>query len=397
MSVLFIGGVFAGENEAEIVENSKGYAEFSANIFQKKLIGGFKQNGVHIDVVSAPLIGAYPNRYKKLFFSGFLNEQDEYTYVKFNNLWGYRNFSRAAALKRQIEKLIKVQKKNYDLIIAYSAHQPFLEAASFAKKLLPKAKICFVVPDLPQYMNLDANRSKIYDILKVVDIKRMQREIKNVDSFVILTEQMKDMLEIGDRPYFVAEGIIDKLPQKEIMASKSDIKSVVYTGKMNKAFGITELVDAFCEIEGENYRLILCGAGDAVDYVLAKAKEDSRIEYLGQVLPEKAKEVIENASVLVNPRPNNEEYTKYSFPSKNIEYLQSGKPVVAYMLDGMKPIYRDFMFAANEDGVGAAIMRALNTSEEELTRKVFKAREHLQSLMAKSVAKQIIEKTFSIR
>ena len=42
MSVLFIGGVFACENEDEIIENTKGYVEFSANIFQKKLIKGFK-------------------------------------------------------------------------------------------------------------------------------------------------------------------------------------------------------------------------------------------------------------------------------------------------------------------------------------------------------------------
>ena len=33
MSVLFIGGVFAEENQKEIIENTKGYAEFSANIF----------------------------------------------------------------------------------------------------------------------------------------------------------------------------------------------------------------------------------------------------------------------------------------------------------------------------------------------------------------------------
>ena len=37
----------------------------------------------------------------------------------------------------------------------------------------------------------------------------------------------------------------------------------------------------------------------------------------------------------VNPRQNNEEFTKYSFPSKTMEYLASGVPVVAYKLDGI--------------------------------------------------------------
>ena len=58
MSVLFIGGVFACENEDEIIENTKGYVEFSANIFQKKLIKGFKQNKEDITILSAPFIGS---------------------------------------------------------------------------------------------------------------------------------------------------------------------------------------------------------------------------------------------------------------------------------------------------------------------------------------------------
>lgn len=393
MTVLFIGGVFASENEAEIVENSNGYAEFSANIFQKKLICGFKENGICIDVVSAPLIGAYPVRYKKPFFNGFCNEQNEYMYVRFNNIWGYRNFSRAFSLKKRIRQLIKAERKSYDLIIAYSAHQPFLEAASYAKKLLPDAKICFVVPDLPQYMNLDANRSLIYDILKTVDIERMHKQIKNVDSFVILTEYMKDMLRIGDRPYFVAEGIVDKIPEKrEDLRSENDINSVVFAGKMNSIFGINDLVDAFSEIEGENYRLILCGAGDAVDYVLEKAKEDNRIEYRGQVLPERLKEIISSASVLVNPRKNSGEYTKYSFPSKNIEYLQSGKPVVAYMLDGMPEEYNKFIYTVNNDSLVDALKTAFSADDQNERYNQF-CLYSKENLLAASIAKKILNQT----
>ena len=57
-----------------------------------------------------------------------------------------------------------------------------------------------------------------------------------------------------------------------------------------------------------------------------------------------AGEWIRRADVLVNPRPNEGEYTKYSFPSKNIEYLLSGNPVVGYMLSGMPEDYRRFVY-----------------------------------------------------
>lgn len=368
MSVLFIGGIISKVNQAEIIENAKGYAEFSANIFQEKLIKGFKENEIELNIISAPFIGAYPFKYKKMFFRSFKEKQDEYTYVPFNNIFGYRNFSRAASLKRAIKKLVLKENKKFDLILAYSAHEPFLEAAVYAKKLLPNSKICFVVPDLPQYMNLDANRPKMYDFLKRIDIKRMNRLITAVDSFVILTEPMKDMLQVGFRPYIVAEGIIASLPKaySEINQATSDIKTVVYTGKMNMAFGIKELVDSFMEIEGENYRLVLCGDGDAKEYVLQKAQEDNRIDYRGQVSPDEAKRVVENASVLVNPRPNDSEYTKYSFPSKNIEYLMSGKPVVTYMLGGMPEKYSEFIYTADCNiSLKDAMINALNGENKE--------------------------------
>lgn len=389
MSVLFIGGVFAKENQEEIIENTKGYAEFSANIFQQKLINGLKKNGTDITVLSAPLVSSYPNRYKKMYFKGFREEQNEYRYVKFNNLWGYKNFSRAYSLKKEIKKMVCKEKKVYDIILVYCAHQPFLEAATYAKKLMSGAKICFVVPDLPQYMNLDTNKTKIYDILKKIDIDRMKKHISAVDSFVVLTEQMKDVLEVGERPCIVAEGIIDAFPEKAAVSDKdTGIKSIVYAGKLNKAFGIPDLVDAFMSIPGENYRLILCGNGDAKDFVTEKSRLDSRIDYRGQVPPEVAAEIIKNADVLVNPRPDEGEYTKYSFPSKNIEYLVSGKPVVCFMLSGMPREYADFVYPINgKNGFAEALTSAL---ENDNSKKYSAFYEYAKKkLMSESIAEAI--------
>ncbi len=345
MKILAICGVYTDQYEKDILQNTKGYADQSANIFQKKLINGIQQNGYNYKVISAPLIGAYPFRYRKMFFKGFPKSDANDQYVRFNNIWGIRNISRAKSLKKAIGTYLKKEQEDTFLILVYCAHTPFLEAAEYAKKLKPKSKICFVVPDLPQYMNLNEGHRFFYDIFKKYDIQKMQKYIAGVDAFVLLTEAMKDALYVGTRPYMVVEGIVDEIPEMHEEKPASDgIKRIVYAGKMNIKFGIKELVDAFMKIEDENYRLILCGDGDARSYVEEKMKADHRIDYKGQVTAAKAKEYIQSADVLVNPRPNNEEYTKYSFPSKTIEYLLSGKPVVAYMLDGMPDIYRDFIY-----------------------------------------------------
>lgn len=342
MKLLVICGVYAEENEGQVLAQSRGYAEQSANIFQRKLIGGIEKSGIAYQVISAPLIGAYPKRYRKPFFRGFSNPRGNFRYVPFCNVWGIRNISRMMALKRAVKNYLRKQKEEIRILV-YCPHTPFLGAALYAKKHYPNSKVCLVVPDLPQYMNLDEGSHRIYDFFKKYDIRYMQKLIDRVDSFILLTEPMGEVLNVGDRPHLVLEGLTDGgcyPPQP----CSDGLKRIVYTGKLNFKFGIAALVRSFMKIRGEEYRLILCGDGDARQYVEEMAKVDGRIEYKGSVTAAQAQLYMQQADVLVNPRPNGEIYTKYSFPSKNIEYLLTGKPVVAYMLDGMPKIYEEFLY-----------------------------------------------------
>jgi glycosyltransferase involved in cell wall biosynthesis len=339
--------VYSPENEKEVLENTKNIVEYSANSFQKKLINGFYEKGVEAEIISAPFIGAYPIGYKKMWFKGFHVENSVYQYVRFNNIWGFRNISRAYSLKKELMPFVRDRRDDKRIII-YSAHTPFLEAAAYAKKKDPSIRITMIVPDLPRYMNLNTHKSVLYRFCKLFDIRRFEILLNSVDSFMLLTAQMKDQLPIGERKSIVVEGLVDQNKLDCIRANNclnnEDLKYIVYTGKMNIKFGIIELIDAFGLLSNSKYRLILCGQGDAFDYAKRAAANDDRISCLGQVPVDVAEGWMNKASVLVNPRPNNEEYTKYSFPSKNIEYLLMGKPVVAYMLDGMPSIYRNFLY-----------------------------------------------------
>ena len=366
MEVLFLCGIFDEFNTETVVRNAKAPVEFSANIFQQKMVQGFEKSDVDFKVLSAPFIGSFPNASRQIYFNGFETAPDKYSYVSFNNLWGYRNISRASALKKAIKSFAK--KEGEKLIVVYSAHTPFLEAAVYAKSLDKNIKICLVVLDLPQYMNLKTDRSKLYDVAKKYDIKKMHKLMEHVDSYVLLTEQMKEMLPIGDKPYIVREGIVtdSQLERRGYQPAKE--KYIVYTGKMDEKFGVKNLVDAFKYIEEDVY-LVLCGTGDSDEYIKAAADKDSRIIAMGQVTPDVAREWQDKAAVLVNPRMNNEEYTKYSFPSKNIEYLLTGKPVVAYMLDGMKELYKNYIVEVSNRGnpaidISNAINDAMNQEEK---------------------------------
>lgn len=370
MKILFLCGVYADENENEILNNTIGCAEQSANIFQKKLVYGLKNNKYQYKIISAPFIGAYPIRYKKMRFKSFTVSQSEFQYVPFNNIWGIRNFSREKSMKKAIRNYFSHESEEEFLIMVYCAHTPFLEAALYAKKLRPKSKICFIVPDLPQYMNLNEGHRKFYNFAKIFDIKKMYKSINCVDSFVLLTEPMKEVLNVNNRPYMVVEGIVDIISEKSsAFLSDDNLCRIVYTGKLNVKFGIIDLVNAFMKIGNPNYRLILCGDGDAKEFVINASTKDKRIEYKGQVPVAAAKEYINSADILVNPRQNNDEYTKYSFPSKTIEYLLSGKPVISFFLNGMPEIYKKFLIILDSfDNFEAAIK---DSAENENRKKAF--------------------------
>lgn len=395
-NVLFLCGVFADENLQEVADNARGTIEYSANLFQQKMISGLKKTGVNLSVLSAPFIGAYPMRSSVVKFKGFKKNESNYKYVVFNNIWGYRNYSRAHSLKKSIRNFANECTNNRKIIIVYSAHEPFLEAAAYAKKIDPQIKICYVVPDLPQYMNLDANKSFIYEVLKKIDIAKMEKYSKYVDAFMVLTEQMKDVLKVGSRPSIVVEGIIEdhlQISEKKAAFVK-DEKVVLYTGKMNEKFGVKELVDSFLKLKDQSYRLVLCGTGDCEAYVQSAVTRDNRIKFLGQLRPEEVIQLQKNADVLVNPRANNEEYTKYSFPSKNIEYLLTGIPVVAYMLEGMNEQYKEFIYVIDEDkrNLVETIEEAMNASVIEKSRKYNCFLEYAyNNLQAEHVARRIIE------
>lgn len=399
IKILFICGVFAKENEEEVVKQSKKGVEFSANQMQLKFINAF----CHIaptKVISAPFIGHYPNQSHTLHFCGFSNEQQLCEYIRFNNIWGVSNISRAYAMKKAVRDFA-LQKDGKKLIVVYSAHYPFLAAATYAKALDPDIKVCCIVPDLPQYMNLEKKRSALYNLFKKIDVKSIEKKMGEIDTSVVLTNAMAHILHLDDRSYIVSEGLVDCLPKEINLNNQDEIINIVYAGKIYFKFGIKLLIDAFSSFENTNYRLVLCGTGDAAEYVKKCANEDPRIIFIGQVSPDEVQKYINRATVLVNPRPNNEEYTKYSFPSKNIEYLSSGKPTVAFLLDGMPKCYQNFLYTVDDqkgDSVCAlsdALKAAISASKEEIEKRhALFVKYASENLLTSAVAEKIIRMNF---
>ncbi len=369
--VLFLGRLFPREKEQEIKGKMKTGMQDAANALQWNIIDGFEENDFGtMKIVNYLPVDAYPNGYTDKFIEGFsFSHTDKYNEGDINvrccNLFGIKRFINIFYFKKHIKKWAKQKTDKQKVLFSYTANSMFLSLARLAKKVNPDIQVACLIADIPEYSTVSVltGFKKLYHDYEV---RKTASLYGVVDKFVLLTEHMAERLGLK-APFIVMEGIATTT-NVEACEDKDYGKYILYTGLLNKKFGLCNLVDAFSKLNDENVKLILCGTGDAEDYIAQKQKEDERIITLGRVDRVKALQLQKGAAILVNPRQNNEDFTKFSFPSKNLEYLSSGIPTVAYKLDGIPDEYDDYIIYPADDSVEALrdeLVRLLDMSEDE--------------------------------
>lgn len=352
ISVVFLGGIFPDDHKKEIIEKSNAGVQFAADLLQKKLIKGLGDHqDIDLKVVSLPFLSVYPNGYRDRWIPGW-GDKENVSYVGFDNCVLLRNISRTINLYRHLkkEKMISGQKK---WIIVYSAHTPFNLVATYLKKKSKELRIAVIVPDLPIHMS--DTKSRLYWFMKRIDSKVFQYLCKNVDAFIPLTEGINSFVNPTlSKPYLIMEGICNDF-SSHLKLSVDGCCRVVYTGGISHQYGIPHLLEAFTFLDSNVYELYLCGTGSAEQIVLDFAKRHQNVHYLGQKTDVFCQELQNSANILINPRMNDSEYTKYSFPSKTLEYLATGNPVISYKLDGIPKEYDDVLiYPCDESCAGLA-------------------------------------------
>jgi len=342
--ILFLSVLVPKEMQAEVYEKNIGTAQDAGTALQEKIIKGLEADtGNRVTICNLLPVSSYPRYYKdavvkRVSFSHASNVDD--VNIGFLNVAYIKRFLISVSYKYELKKLLK--KKKFGTAICYSTNVALLYGLKYIKKKYPEIRTCLVIPDMPEFNDLSDNKSKMYRWYMNWSAKKFRTMFKYIDSFVFMTEQSAKYLNTG-KPYVVVEGIADVSPDINRNSITLDKKIILYTGTTNKQFGVPNLVEAFMGIAGSDYELVICGCGDFDDELRSLAETDTRIKFLGTVPHNQVIDLQQKATILVNPRQNIGEYTKYSFPSKTIEYLSSGVPVVTYKLDGIPNEYDKFI------------------------------------------------------
>ncbi len=355
MNYLFLGAIYPKDKENELFQKSAGKLSFAANLHQWNIINGLEENlFAPLTLINAYLLPPYPRYPEKKIapyaFSHTAGAQDQN--IGYRNLRGIRNFSQMKGIYRALKAYLDAHAGQETTVFVYTMRFCAMKAVSRLKKKGYPIHACLIVPDVPSVLSQYGARKGLYNTFSSrYNVKQVEKLTQAMDSFVLLSEPMKELVAVGNRPYCVVDGIYDQADAVLPFAQEeTDEKRIVYTGSLHREYGICDLLDAFSAIPDPTYRLLIAGNGNALEEVKRAAQTDKRITYLGMLQKDDVKALQCSATLLVNPRPLEGIDAKYSFPSKTIEYLLREKPLLMHRLPGMDPIYEEYLFTPEKYG-----------------------------------------------
>ena len=362
MKYLWIGVGMGEQMLKEVL--AKGGKLLSAYVAQSNLIDGLDALNIRMDTINGPTMDEHQFPivpYEKWSRNG----QSVDINVTYKNYKYLNRITKEKALCEETDKWLKNQGGEPITVIVFSMHTAFIAAACHIKKKRPDTKVVLIVPDLPQYMDYSMNRVK--KILKDMDWQRIRGFMKHVDKYVLYAAPMADFLGLKDGKWIVMEGSINS----DLIGEKTEDNgkiSIMHSGALDLRYGIPEVLDAM-KLLDNRFELWLTGAGNAKDLIEERAAQDCRIKYYGY-LPSRRELLNKQASatMLINPRKETEEGSRYCFPSKLFEFMISGRPVISCMLDGMPAEYSEYLVelkSVTPENIAEEAERVAEMSEED--------------------------------
>lgn len=353
MNILYLSNMISKKEQDKLFSKYATIFSYAAQRFHGLLAKGLLECGCNIYALT------YENAPKEHFDENKVYNETEddivYEYIPFGK--------RKSIIGYATKRIINWQKQNPGGIVICDTIVGELSIAVNIASIFRKINSVAIVTDVPLVRALDQRKG-----IRKLPIILKQQMIYNYKNYIFLTEQMNALLNKKNRPYVVVEGVADGIAEN-LIYKKSEKKICMMAGLLEDEFGVGFLIDSFKKADVENAELVFYGKGTSVEYIEEENKKDERIKYAGQLTNTEIIEKEKTATLLINPRPPVGQWTAYSFPSKNIEYISSGTPLVAFKLAGIPDEYDEYFYKipSNEsDEFAKTLKELLNKPDKEL-------------------------------
>ena len=352
--ILLFGSLVDPDAVKDIPEASE-----AANRFQLGLLDGLLATGLrHATAITALPIAAVP-RPRKVFVRSqrwSLGARIDIVAPGFVNLPPIKPFS----VHTRLTRAGRLARAGVSAILAYNAVPGPGSAGLAVARKLGVPFICVVADHDPSCIG----RSP----LRAGEQWWSNRILAGSDGLVVLSGHTARDLA-GGRPWIKIDGGVgrdwDELPQLAPLR-----KTVVYAGTPAYVSGARLLLEAFARVDDPEMKIVFAGRGGLEDEIRAAASRDPRIEVRGFTTREELRQLLASATVLVNPRLSAPSENRYNFPSKILDYLASGRPVITTLAGDLDPVYADVAIPLRDEtptALAALMQEVCARSEQELT------------------------------
>ena len=140
----------------------------------------------------------------------------------------------------------------------------------------------------------------------------------------------------------------DVLEPSDLTPDRS-IRVAYYAGAMAEVAGAGLFLEAIQQIQDPAYRFWFSGRGPLDATIHQAAEQDSRITHWGFVSREKYHELLYSATILINPRLSSLPENRYNFPSKLMEYMAVGRPIISTSTADVAEYYADALVLLDDE------------------------------------------------
>lgn len=298
-----------------------------------------------------------------------------YTKVVAKN--GARNITNLREVRRAVRAAMRELAQDDTVAICDPLAFDVTIGAIRALKRIPKIA---VITDIPSFVGaIGKSERRVSRLKNAVKQRIFMGTIRQMQGFCFLTQAM-ERFNVRRVPSCIVEGMVP-ICAESTPKMNADRRIVLYAGGLYEKFGILNLVNAAASITDIPFELHLYGEGNCIDEIRHVQTRCPNIRYMGVVGIDQVRAAERGAALLVNPRPCDEEFTKYSFPSKTLEYMSAGRPVLTTRLPGIPEEYFNYVYSIADNGVDTirdALSHLLRLPDEELTRKGEEARRYAE-------------------
>ena len=374
--VLMIGFTVPDSTMDMICSNNP-YAPIQSHKHSWSIVRGLEANGCEVDLISSLPIALFPGNRKIVVLgdSWQRTESSRSLTTTFVNVIGFRHITRFLSVScLAFMWAFRLRGVRNKCILLYGLHSAHIFAARVINIFFNLPMVC-VVTDPPGAS--EANKFAPSHILRRMDEYLLKSGARSMSGIVGVTSEITTMLNFKG-PFLLMEGIVSKTDANSesrdgsaaARLDKSDGKLVLmYAGGLAEVSGVAQLMRAFIMAKPANSELWIAGTGPLEAEVRRAAAGNSAIKYLGYVPASDMGACMEQADFLINPRPAGQLFTRYSFPSKLLQYMATGKPVISTRLPGIPSEYWDYLIAIDDETVeGMAVLfsRLLNQKRDDL-------------------------------